>query len=85
MFRYPHYRSIFCSFYHLLSTFLHWKIWSVSSVVYPPHLGHLSEVYAPLFLITVHVGSCPEAIIVTHICIGLGAFFVVICSNSQST
>ena len=85
MLRYPHYRGIFCSLSHLLSTLLHWKIWSMYSVVYPPPIWSFSEVRAPLFPITVHVGSCPEAIIVANICIGLGTFFVVICSNSQST
>ena len=85
MLRYPHYRGIFCSLSHLLSTLLHWKIWSMSSVVYPPPIGSFSEVHAPLFPITVHVESFPAAIIVSHMCIGLGTFFVVICSNSQST
>ena len=82
---FPHSRSIFGSLSHLLSPLLHCKIWYVSSMMCPYPLGHLDEVHAPLFPIAVPVRSCTEAIIVAHICIGLGALFVVRCSNSQST
>ena len=83
--RYPYYRRIFCSLSHLLSPFLHWKMCSMSSVMCSYPLGHLAEVHAPLLPIKVPVRSFLETIIVAHICIGLGAFFVVRCSNSQST
>ena len=85
MLRSPHSRSIFCSLSHLLSHLLHCKMWFESSVVYPPPLGYLAEGHTPLFTITVPVRICLETIIVAHICIGMGAFFVVICSNSYST
>ena len=83
--RSPHSRSIFWILSHLFLPLLHWKMLSLYYVMCPYPMGHSAEGHAPLSPIPVPVGSCLEAILVAHICIGLGALFVEICINSQST
>ena len=62
-------------FPHVTSIFLHWRMCTTSSVVWPQPLGQAGEGHTPLYSMTWIFGISFEASIDAHICLEWGDLF----------
>ena len=85
LFLIPHLTSVFLSFSHVSSPFLHWNVWGVSPFAWQQFLVQAGLYHDPRFCITFPVGSSFDARWVAHIEWLPVSFDVAYNSASQST